>query len=54
VREYVAPVEGGEMSTAQLEALKRDVEAKKSAMDVWCRTAFGEVSAACVTVCVRL
>jgi hypothetical protein len=44
VREYVPPAEGVELSLAQTEQLKRDVEHKKAALEQWCKTAYGEVS----------
>ncbi len=43
VREYNPPAEGAELSTAQAEQLKRDAEAKKAALEQWCKTAYGEV-----------
>lgn len=45
VREYSPPAEGAELSTAQAEQLKRDAEAKKAALEQWCKTAYGEVGA---------
>ncbi len=43
VREYVPPAESVELSAAQLETLKRDVETKRGNLETWCKTAFGEV-----------
>ena len=44
VRDYKAPsAEGGEMSGAQVEQLKRDVESKKTGLEQWSKTAFEEV-----------
>lgn len=45
VREYHPPSEGSELSAAQVDALKRDVDAKRAALDEWCKTAYGEVGA---------
>ncbi|GFR43163.1 hypothetical protein Agub_g4212 [Astrephomene gubernaculifera] len=42
VREYTPPAEGSELSSAQAEQLKRDVEQKKTALEQWCKTAYGE------------
>mmetsp|Transcript_12520 Transcript_12520/g.26995 ORF Transcript_12520/g.26995 Transcript_12520/m.26995 type:complete len:370 (-) Transcript_12520:488-1597(-) len=43
VREYHAPSEAsGDLSAAQIEQLKKDVETKKLALDQWCKTAFSE------------
>ncbi|KAG2429226.1 hypothetical protein HXX76_010996 [Chlamydomonas incerta] len=42
VREYHAPAEGAELTTAQAEQLKKDVEQKKNALEQWCKTAYGE------------
>lgn len=42
VREYVPPSENTEMTAAQLETLKRDVDAKKGLLETWCKTAYGE------------
>ncbi|KAG2492646.1 hypothetical protein HYH03_009062 [Edaphochlamys debaryana] len=42
VREYHAPVEGTELTAAQAEQLKRDVEHKKGGLEQWCKTAYGE------------
>ena len=46
VREYHAPTEGSELTTAQAEQLKKDVEQKKNALEQWCKTAYGEVGGA--------
>lgn len=55
VREYVAPAEGVEQGTAQLDTLKRDVDARKGSLETWCRTAFGEAFVAWIhIVTVRL
>jgi hypothetical protein len=43
VREYHAPAEGSELTSAQAEQLKKDVEQKKNALEQWCKTAYGEV-----------
>ena len=44
MRDYKAPsAEGGEMSGAQVEQLKRDVESKKTGLEQWSKTAFEEV-----------
>ncbi|GLI62901.1 ATP synthase, subunit C [Volvox africanus] len=43
VREYKSPTEGSELSLAQTEQLKLDMEQKKGALEQWCKTAYGEV-----------
>lgn len=43
IREYQAPAEGSEMTAAQTEQLRRDLETKRAALEQWCKTAFGEV-----------
>jgi hypothetical protein len=45
VREYSAPAEEAQAGGAALETLKRDVDAKKGALEAWCKTAYGEVGA---------
>jgi V-type H+-transporting ATPase subunit C len=49
VREYVAPpaadapgAEPGSGASASAEALKREVDGRRSALESWCRTAYGE------------
>jgi len=43
VREYKTPsTESGDMSAAQVEQLKRDVESKKAGLEQWSKTAFEE------------
>lgn len=44
VREYKTPsADCGDLSTAQVEQLKRDVESKKTGLEQWSKTAFEEV-----------
>uniref|UniRef100_A0A7S0RL04 V-type proton ATPase subunit C n=1 Tax=Chlamydomonas leiostraca TaxID=1034604 RepID=A0A7S0RL04_9CHLO len=50
VREYQPPVEGQELSAAQAEALRKEVEGKRAALEAWCRTAYGEAFSAWVHV----
>ncbi|PNH05357.1 V-type proton ATPase subunit C [Tetrabaena socialis] len=42
VRDYHAPAEGADVSAAQTEQLRRDVEHKKVALEHWSKTAYGE------------
>jgi len=44
VREYVPPSESGEMSTAQADQMRANLESKRAAMEMWCRTAYDQVS----------
>ena len=45
VREYKAPSsENGDLSTAQVDQMKRDVESKKTGLEQWSKTAFEEVN----------
>jgi hypothetical protein len=54
VREYKSPSsDNGDMSTAQVEQLKRDVESKKTSLEQWSKTAFEEVTWA-ATIKMRL
>ncbi|EFJ44420.1 vacuolar ATP synthase, subunit C [Volvox carteri f. nagariensis] len=43
VREYNPPAEGAELSLAQIEQLKHDMEQKKTDVEQWCKTAYSEV-----------
>lgn len=42
VREYTASVAEGESASNASEALRADVESRRSALEAWCRTAYGE------------
>jgi V-type H+-transporting ATPase subunit C len=53
VREYVAPRAEEQNSTVSAEQLRRDVDAKKAALEQWCRTAFGEVRGGSAGQCSR-
>ena len=43
MREYQKPSEGNELSPAQMDQLRRDVDSKKAQLEQWCKVSFGEV-----------
>lgn len=52
VREFNPAGENSEQTAAQVDSLKRELEAKKSALESWCKTAFGEAFSSWLHICV--
>lgn len=51
VREYSAASENAEQAAAQGEHIKRELETKRTALESWCKTAFGEAFSSWLHIC---
>lgn len=55
VRDYLPPVAGSELSAAQADSLRKEVDSRRAVLEAWCKTAYGEAFSCWVHMtCIRV